>query len=183
MTEIPTTPVIFTIGHSTHPIDEFMALLQAHGVQALADVRTVPKSRHNPQFNSDALAHSLNAAGLEYLHIPKLGGLRRPAKDSPNTGWRNLSFRGYADYIAQPEFEAGLQALLDLANRLPLVIMCVEAVPWRCHRSLIGDALLQRGWQVRDIMTLTSAPAHRPTPFLKVVAGRLLYPGIEQPAP
>jgi uncharacterized protein (DUF488 family) len=169
-------PVIFTIGHSTHPIDEFIELLRAHGVQAVADVRTIPKSRHNPQFNENDLKESLREARIRYRHVTKLGGLRHTTKDSINLGWQNASFRGYADYMAAPEFEAGLEELLNIARAKNTAIMCAEAVPWRCHRSLIADALTKQGWLVRDIMSRTSATKHRLTPFLKVKEGQLIYP-------
>lgn len=172
-------PVIFTIGHSTHPIDEFIELLKAHGIQAVADVRTIPKSRHNPQFNEDDLKVSLREARIRYRHVTKLGGLRHTTKDSINLGWRNASFRGYADYMAAPEFEAGLEELLKIARAKNTAIMCAEAVPWRCHRSLIADALTKKGWLVRDIMSRTSATKHRLTPFLKVKEGQLIYPALK----
>jgi uncharacterized protein (DUF488 family) len=169
-------PVIFTIGHSTHAIGEFIQLLQAYAVETLVDVRTIPKSRHNPQFNLDALDKSLQQANIEYQHMKSLGGLRHAAKDSVNLGWRNASFRGYADYMSTAEFEQGLQELVQLAGKRPTAIMCAEAVSWRCHRSLIADALIKQGWLVRDIMSRTKADIHRLTPFLKVKNGRLIYP-------
>jgi uncharacterized protein (DUF488 family) len=169
-------PVIFTIGHSTHPIDEFIELLKAHGIQAVADARTIPKSRHNPQFNEDDLKEFLKRAHIRYKHIKKLGGLRHTTKDSINLGWRNASFRGFADYMAAPEFEEGLETLLKIASTKNTAIMCAEAVPWRCHRSLIADALTKKGWLVRDIMSRTSATKHRLTSFLKVKKGQLIYP-------
>lgn len=167
---------LFTIGHSTHPIEEFIALLSAHGVQQLVDVRTVPKSRHCPQFNSDALGPSLNKAGIAYMHLKALGGLRKTRKDSVNTGWRNVSFRGYADYMSTPEFEDGIRELTGIASKIPTAIMCAEAVPWRCHRSLIADAMMARGWQALDIMGPGAAKEHKLTPFLKIEDGRLTYP-------
>ncbi|KHE93037.1 MAG: hypothetical protein SCABRO_01200 [Candidatus Scalindua brodae] len=169
-------PVIFTIGHSTHPIGEFVELLQAHGVKAVVDVRTIPKSRHNPQFNSETLKESLQQAHIRYKHLKKLGGLRHTTKDSLNLGWRNASFRGFADYMATPEFSEGLESLIKIASLRETTIMCAEAVPWRCHRSLIADALMKRGWAVKDIMSRTSATKHRLTPFLKVRKGQLIYP-------
>jgi uncharacterized protein (DUF488 family) len=167
---------VLTIGHSTRPISEFIELLQAHDVRRLVDVRTMPGSRRNPQFDQDSLAASLNQAGILYTHVPALGGLRRPRKDSPNTGWRNLSFRGYADYMQTPEFERGLQQLLDLAAAERVAIMCAEAVPWRCHRSLIADALLARGVAVEEIIGAGRARAHQMTPFAKVSGERVTYP-------
>jgi len=169
-------PVIFTIGHSTHPINEFVELLKTHGVKAIVDVRTIPKSRYNPQFNGDVLRESLKKEHIRYTHMEKLGGLRHSRKDSPNIGWRNKSFRGFADYMATSEFEEGLEALIEKANALPTTIMCAEAVPWRCHRSLIADALTKKGWLVRDIINKGAAKRHHLTPFLKVKKGQLVYP-------
>jgi uncharacterized protein (DUF488 family) len=169
-------PVIFTIGHSTHPIDEFVGLLHAHEVKEIVDVRSIPKSRHNPQFNADALKLSLQQAGIKYKLLKKLGGLRHTKKDSINLGWHNTSFRGYADYMASPEFGEGLEALTKIANVRTTAIMCAEAVPWRCHRSLIADALIKKGWLVRDIMSRTNAAKHRLTSFLKIRKGQLTYP-------
>lgn len=168
--------MLFTIGHSTHSMDEFIALLQAHRIRHLVDVRSIPKSRHVPQFNSDAFASSLSAAGIAYTHLKNLGGRRHTRKDSVNTGWRNTSFRGYADYMATPQFADGLAALTGVARVTPTAIMCAEAVPWRCHRSLIADALILKGWEVRDILTTAPAADHKLTPFLKVVDGQMTYP-------
>ena len=167
---------IFTIGHSTHPIDEFIALLKTYGIEQLVDVRTVPKSRHVPQFNSEALAEALGKQGIAYVHLKALGGLRHAKKDSINTGWRNASFRGYADYMASNEFEQGIDRLIGLAKAKRTVIMCAEAVPWRCHRSLIGDALLARGITVEDIMSATSVRPHKLTEFAKVDGQQITYP-------
>ena len=167
---------VFTIGHSTRTIEDFLAMLAAQGVQRLVDVRTIPKSRRVPQFNSDALAASLRKQGIEYLHMKSLGGLRHAKKDSVNVGWRNASFRGYADYMATDEFRDALQHLLDLAREKRTAIMCAEAVPWRCHRSLIGDALLVRGAHVEDIMSATSRREHTLTPFAHVDGFNVVYP-------
>jgi hypothetical protein len=167
---------IYTIGHSTHPIDEFIALLKRYGIEQLVDVRTVPKSRHVPQFNSDALAAALGEQGIAYVHLKSLGGLKHSKKDSVNTGWRNTSFRGYADYMATEEFAEGIDQLVELATAKRTVIMCAEAVPWRCHRSLIGDALLVRGIAVEDIMTTTSVRPHKLTDFAKVDGQQITYP-------
>jgi hypothetical protein len=169
-------PTIFTIGHSTHPIDEFIALLKQYGIEQLVDVRTVPKSRHVPQFNSDALAASLGKVGIGYVHLKALGGLRHAKKDSVNMGWRNASFRGYADYMATEEFAQGIDRLIELAKTKPSVIMCAEAVPWRCHRSLIGDALLVRGITAEDIMSATSVRPHKLTEFANVNGQQITYP-------
>jgi uncharacterized protein (DUF488 family) len=179
--EAPQT-LILTIGHGTRPLDEFIRLLQALGVQKVADVRTVPRSRHNPQFNRETLPPALAAAGLGYLHLPGLGGLRHPLKDSPNLGWRNASFRGFADYMQTPEFEENLLALIDLAGQEQLCLMCAETVPWRCHRSLIADALTIRGLKVRHIISEHSLQEHRLTPFARVEGARITYPATESVA-
>jgi uncharacterized protein (DUF488 family) len=170
---------IFTIGHSTRPVEELIALLQAHSIEVLVDVRTVPRSRRNPQFEMDALRTSLSKAGIDYIHMPALGGLRRPRKDSPNTGWQNESFRGYADYMLTAEFQAALNDLQELAQQHITVIMCAEAVPWRCHRSLVADALTVQGWQVLDIISEKAPSTHKLMPFLKVEHGRITYPAIQ----
>jgi len=172
--------VLFTIGHSTHSIEEFIGLLKTHGIRHLVDVRSIPKSRHVPQFNSDTLASSLSSAGIAYTHLKILGGRRHSRKDSINTGWRNISFRGYADYMATPQFAEGLAALTQIANTTPTAIMCAEAVPWRCHRSLIADAMILQGWQVRDILTAAPSAEHKLTTFLKVVNGQPTYPAPDE---
>lgn len=169
--------VIYTIGHSTRLIDEFIDLLNQHDIRQLVDIRTVPKSRHNPQYWHDALAASLEAAGIGYHYIKDLGGLRPKAEVSINTAWRNQSFRNYADYMQTEQFESGLSQLIDLATSHPTVIMCAEAVPWRCHRSLVADALLIRDWRVVDIIGPTSAREHKLTSFAKVQGRQITYPG------
>jgi len=169
---------VLTVGHSTHPIDEFIAILQAHGVEQIADVRTIPKSRHNPQFTRDALAKSLPTHGIAYAHLPGLGGLRHPRKDSINLGWKNASFRGYADYMQTAEFEENLRKLIELAAARRTAIMCAEAVPWRCHRSLLGDALTARGIEVEDILSVHSRKPHHYTPFAKIDGEKVTYPGL-----
>lgn len=171
-----TPQLVFTIGHSNRSIAEFIALLKSHGVKRLVDVRTIPKSHHNPQFNRDALAASVRRAHIAYTHIPKLGGLRHAHRDSVNTGWNNSSFRGFADYMQTPEFSSALARLEKLARTKLCAIMCAEAVPWRCHRSLIADALTVRGHAVRHIMTPTRANLHKLTPFARVRRGRITYP-------
>jgi uncharacterized protein (DUF488 family) len=171
--------LIFTIGHSTRPIDEFVELLDIYGVAEVVDVRTIPMSGHNPQFNQDDLRQSLKTKHIRYTHLKELGGLRHSKKDSTNLGWRNTSFRGFADYMATPQFADGLEALMTISAKRPTAIMCAEAVPWRCHRSLIADALLKKGWLVRDIMSRTSATTHRLTSFAKVRKGQLVYPAPE----
>ncbi|MGA7884471.1 MAG: DUF488 domain-containing protein, partial [Acidobacteriaceae bacterium] len=167
---------VLTVGHSTRPIEDFLALLAAHKVKQLVDVRTIPRSRHNPQFNTDQLAHSLSEAGIRYLHMPDLGGLRHSRKDSINLAWRNLSFRGYADYMQTPEFERALDRLIELAQQRRTAIMCAEAVPWRCHRSLIADALLARRIPAEEIVSRTTLRAHKLTPWARVDGTRVTYP-------
>lgn len=169
-------PLILTVGHSNRALAEFLALLKAHAVQRLVDVRTIPRSRHNPQFNREALAASLRRARIAYTHLPKLGGLRHAHRDSINTGWQNSSFRGYADYMQTPEFAAALGRLEGLAKHKLCAIMCAEAVPWRCHRSLVADALTVRGYPVEHIMTPTRRNAHKLTPFARVLGKRITYP-------
>ena len=168
--------VLWTIGHSTKPIEEFVSLLRAHTVQRLVDVRTIPRSRYNPQFNTEALANSLTGAAVSYQHIVHLGGLRTPRKNSVNTGWRNDSFRGYADYMESETFERALNELMADSQELRIAIMCAEAVSWRCHRSLIADALVSRGWEVRHIMSETKANRHQLTSFAILENGVLSYP-------
>ena len=170
--------MIFTIGHSTLPLEQFLAMLQAHGIRQLADVRTIPKSRRNPQFAQDQLAVSLNAHGIRYVHLPGLGGLRHARRDSINTGWKNASFRGYADYMQTPAFGEHLAKLIELAAAAPTSIMCAEAVPWRCHRSLIADALTARRIQVEHIFSLTSRKPHTYTPFARIEGESVTYPGL-----
>ena len=176
------TNILYTIGHSTHTIEEFIALLNAHRVRHLVDVRSIPQSRHVPQFNTDALESSLHAANIDYTHIKALGGRRHTRKDSLNTGWRNASFRGYADYMSTPQFAEGLASLTEIARATPTAIMCAEAVPWRCHRSLIADALMLKDWQVRDILTAAPAAEHKLTPFLVAVNNQPTYPAPDAPA-
>jgi len=153
-------------------------MLRAHGVEQLIDIRTVPRSRRNPQFNREALPEPLAAAGIDYLHMPSLGGLRHARPDSPNTAWQNASFRGYADYMQTPEFTAAIEELIQLGSDKQTAIMCAEAVPWRCHRSLVGDALMARGIPVEDIMSATRRQAHKLTPFARVDGTRVWYPGL-----
>jgi uncharacterized protein (DUF488 family) len=168
---------VFTIGHSTRPLEALLDMLKAHGVAVLVDVRTVPRSRHNPQFNKDALPDALRGTGIRYVHLPLLGGLRRGlGAASPNMAWRNTSFRGYADYMQTDEFEEGLSELMALAGSAPTAVMCAEAVPYRCHRSLIADALTARDVEVREISSKTRAAPHRMTPFAKIRNGRVTYP-------
>jgi uncharacterized protein (DUF488 family) len=172
-------PTIWTVGHSTRPIDEFIDVLRAHEIRLLVDVRTIPRSRHNPQFNTDMLAESLKEAGLGSLHMPALGGLRKARKDSINNGWHNASFRGYADYMQMAEFWNALEELMMHSRQSRIAIMCAEAVPWHCHRSLIADALVTRGWEVRHILSQVKADEHRLTPFAVLDGTTVVYP---QPA-
>jgi uncharacterized protein (DUF488 family) len=170
------TPLVMTIGHSTRTIEEFIHLLRVHGVTCVVDVRTVPRSAHNPQFNKASLARHLKKLGLKYVHMPGLGGLRHAKRDSSNGGWRNASFRGYADYMQTPEFAQSLEEAIRLAKEDRIVLMCAEALPWRCHRSLIADALLVRGIQTEDIMSATRCQIHTLTPFAKVRGTAIAYP-------
>jgi uncharacterized protein (DUF488 family) len=170
--------VVYTIGHSTRSADAFVALLEAHNVTRLADVRTVPRSRHNPQFNGDTLAATLAAHAIGYERMPGLGGFRKTSADSPNAGWRNLSFRGYADYMQTAAFAENLDALIALARDATVAIMCAEAVPWRCHRSLIADALVVRGIPVREIVSDTKTTEHALTPFARVEGTAIRYPAV-----
>jgi uncharacterized protein (DUF488 family) len=170
-------PVVFTVGHSTRSLEELVEILRAHGVKRLIDVRTIPRSRHNPQFNRETLSQALHNRGLSYRHMKALGGLRHARPNSMNTGWRNASFRGFADYMQTPLFNSALEKLLSLAEQKPSVLMCAEAVPWRCHRSLIADALTARGYEVRDIMSVTSAKPHVLPAMARVHDQQVTYPG------
>ena len=179
MTERTAVPAgtLFTIGHSTRPIDEFVALLAAHGIERLVDVRRFPGSRRHPQFGQDALAAALESAGIGYTHEVELGGRREAAAaDSPNRAWRNASFRAYADHPSSPEFQAALRRVLTAATERPTTVMCAEAVPWRCHRSLIADALLVHGLRVEEIVNASRRQAHTLTPFAKVDGLMITYP-------
>ena len=173
---MPRQPTLWTIGHSTRPIGEFTNFLRTHEIRLLVDVRTIPRSRHNPQFNTDTLAESLKEAGLVSLHMPALGGLRKARKDSINNGWRNASFRGYADYMQTEEFQCALEQLMAYGTGTRTAIMCAETVPWRCHRSLIADALVMHGWEVRHIMSPEKATQHILTSFAHSKKGTLTYP-------
>lgn len=178
---ISTNPtVILTIGHSTRPLDVFIRILKANDVTRLIDVRTIPRSRFNPQFNTDTIKGTLAEAGIGYVHMADLGGLRHPRTDSLNSGWRNASFRGYADYMQTEKFAAALALLITIAAQETAALMCAEAVPWRCHRSLIADALTVRGISVEHIMSETTSKPHVITPWAKVEGTHILYPA--QPA-
>jgi uncharacterized protein (DUF488 family) len=167
---------VFTIGHSTRPLEEFIEILRANGVRRVVDVRSIPRSRHNPQFNRDTLARHLRGARIGYVHLKRLGGLRHAKADSKNLGWHNASFRGFADYMQTGDFLVGLARLEKLALTKPTAIMCAEAVPWRCHRSLIADALLVRKFSVQDILNASRAQERRLTPFARVQGLRITYP-------
>jgi uncharacterized protein (DUF488 family) len=171
-------PLLYSIGHSTRAEDDFVALLRAYTIGALADVRTIPASRRHPQFGSDRLRERLAREGIEYQHMPTLGGLRRPRSGSANTAWTNEAFRGYADYMETDAFKSGLEALLEVAAARVVAFMCAEAVWWRCHRRLLSDALLARGAEVRHIMTASEAPPHQLPPFARISEGRVAYPGL-----
>ena len=172
----PEMPGVLTVGHSTRSWKAFLDLLRAHHVERVIDVRSIPRSRHNPQFNRATLSRKLRAARIGYVHLRKLGGLRHARRDSPNTGWRNASFRGFADYMQTSDFEVGLHRLLKLAGQKRSAIMCAEAVPWRCHRSLIADALTVRGIRVDDIMSMKRSQVHSLIPFARVQGHRITYP-------
>jgi uncharacterized protein (DUF488 family) len=172
---------IYTVGHSTRPQSEFIALLVAHGIRQLGDVRTMPRSRHNPQFNSDALAAALGSAAIRYTHLPALGGLRHTTSASVNLGWRNKSFRGYADYMQTEAFATAIDGLIALASYAPTAIMCAEAVPWRCHRSLVSDALLVRGVEALEIVSVERATPHKLTSFARAKGVDITYPPEELP--
>jgi len=159
---------IFTLGHSTLPIERFITLLKTYGIERLVDIRTIPRSRHNPQFNGVILADSLTEEHIEYVHIQEMGGLRRAHKDSPNTGWRNSGFRGYADYMQTEAFQYALEALIQMTRKKRVAIMCAEAVPWRCHRSLVADALCVRGVPVVEILSESSYRNHKLTSFAQL---------------
>ena len=167
---------ISTVGHSVHSIDDFIGILQAHGIRQLVDVRTMPRSRRVPHFNREALSASLHGADIVYRHMPGLGGLRHTKPGSINTGWRNASFRGYADYMQTLEFRENVDKLIELASVAPTAIMCAEAVPWRCHRSLIADALMARGIQAMEILSAKQCRPHTLTPFAHVNGIEVTYP-------
>jgi uncharacterized protein (DUF488 family) len=167
---------VLTIGHSTRELAEFIRLLQVHGVTKVADVRSVPRSRHNPQYNKETLPDALKAAGIGYVHLPGLGGLRHAHASSPNMAWRNASFRGFADYMQTDEFAKSLDQLVELGREERVALMCAEALPWRCHRSLIADALIVRGITVEHIMSAIHLQLHALTPWGRVKGGHITYP-------
>jgi uncharacterized protein (DUF488 family) len=168
--------VIYAIGHSTRTLDAFIEILQAHSISTLVDVRTIPKSRHNPQFNEETLKEGLEKKGIAYMHLKELGGLRKARKDSVNTGWQNASFRGFADYMQTREFVSAIRKLVQLAKTGPTAIMCAEGNPFRCHRSLIADALTVRHVRVLHISSKSSARQHTITPFARINGTKITYP-------
>jgi uncharacterized protein (DUF488 family) len=170
---------VLTVGHSTRSVEVFIGLLVAHQVTQLVDVRTVPRSRHNPQFNAETLPGRLAGVNIGYTHAPGLGGFRRPATNSPNTGWRNLSFRGYADYMQTADFAANLASLIELAQGNRVALMCAEAVPWRCHRSLIADALVVHGVANCEIVSAKRLQANTLTTFARVSGEEITYPPVD----
>jgi uncharacterized protein (DUF488 family) len=175
----PGSGVLFTVGHSTHTLDAFVALLRGGGVEAVADVRRYPGSRRSPWFAREALAASLGGEGIEYVHLEKLGGRRSVVAGSPNGGWENTAFQAYADHMATPEFAAGLADLEALAQRRATAVMCAEAPWWRCHRRLVADALVVRGWTVRHIGPEGRQTGHELTDFAVVEHGTLTYPPVQ----
>jgi uncharacterized protein (DUF488 family) len=168
---------LYTVGHSTHSLEDLLRLLRASHIACLADVRTFPRSRHTPQFNKETLMIDLPKAALRYVHLPRLGGLRTSSgKGSPNTGWRNSGFRGFADYMQTDEFSRALDDLWDLTGQVRTAIMCAEALYWRCHRSLIADAFTVRGGTVYHILSDQKVEEHRLTSFAVVTEGQITYP-------
>jgi uncharacterized protein (DUF488 family) len=175
---LKTPSQILTIGHSTRTAEEFLSLLETHEVTGVADVRTVPRSRRHPHFSSEALAAFLSDHEIAYLHVPALGGLRKPRPDSTNGGWRNEGFRGYADHMQTPGFAEGLEALLSFGRGRRVAVMCAEAKWWQCHRQLIADALAARGLEVRHILTRAAPAPHALTPFARVADSTVSYPAL-----
>ena len=168
--------VVFTVGHSTHTLEEFVGLLGVHEVRALVDVRSTPKSRRMPHFSKESLAQTLPERGIDYLHLPELGGWRRPVRGSPNSGWTSKGFQGYADHMETEEFQAALDRLISLAGERRTAYMCAEGLWWRCHRRLLSDALLVRGWTVCHIDPAGELHEHRLPEFAVVDEDRLTYP-------
>jgi uncharacterized protein (DUF488 family) len=171
----PQPQAVLTIGHSNRPLDEFVRLLNLHSVTVVVEVRKMPGSRRNPQFGRENLSQALHQAGIGYVHMPGLGGLRRRRADSPNTGWKNASFQGYADYMLTPEFERSLEELLRIGREERVALMCAEAVPWRCHRSLIADALVSRGVAVEHILSASRTAIHKLRPWARVHGTQIIY--------
>lgn len=167
---------IWTVGHSTRTIDEFLGVMYSYSIETVVDIRTVPRSRKNPQFNKDSLEKTLPASGIEYIHAQDLGGLRHPVSDSPNAAWRNDRFRGFADYMQTQAFNEALTWLAEFAQQKRVAIMCAEILPWRCHRSLIADVLLVNGFEVIEIFEKEKSRLHKLTSFAVVENGKVTYP-------
>ncbi len=167
---------LYTVGHSTRTLDEFVATLKAYNIDFLVHIRSVPRSLHTPQFNHETLADMLPKEGIDYRHVELLGGLRYAKKDSPNQGWHNKSFRGYADYMQTDDFRKGIDELMDITKKHTAAIMCAEVLPWRCHRSMVGDAMIVRGYQVIDIFDENKAVDEKLTSFAQVSGETITYP-------
>jgi uncharacterized protein (DUF488 family) len=176
MAKASESTVVFTIGHSTRTLEEFVEILRAYSVNLVVDVRTIPRSRHNPQFNKETLPTSLKQYGIRYIHIPEIGGLRHPKRDSINLAWENSGFRGYADYMQTQEFTDNLLKVVALARENCLALMCAEALPWRCHRNLLSDALVVRHIRVEHIISKDSTINHQLTEFAHVEGTKITYP-------
>ncbi len=176
-----TSRSVFTVGHSNHPLERFLEVLRAHGIERILDVRRFPASRRWPHFSAGSLERALPAAGIDYVGLPELGGRRRPRPDSPHTAWRVEAFRGYADFMDTEEFAAGLQNVISLAQEKPSALMCAEALPWRCHRSLIADALIARAWEVLEILSAKEARPRTLPEFARVEGTRVIYDAGELP--
>ena len=174
------SPTVFTVGHSTRTLESFIDLLKENSVKKVVDIRTIPRSRHNPQFNRETLPDHLKASKIGYVHVAGLGGLRHTCQDSLNIGWRNSSFRGFADYMQTEEIGKSLEKLIQLADRQQVALMCAEAVPWRCHRSLVADALKLRGINVEHIMNSKKRQPHEITPWARVDGTQITYPPPEE---
>jgi uncharacterized protein (DUF488 family) len=174
---------MYTIGHSTRPQDEFIHILKHYGIEELVDIRKIPRSGYNPQYNMESLSAALEGAGIRYRHYPELGGLRKARANSINTGWRSAGFRGFADYMLTPEFERAVSHLIQWGEDHVVAVMCAEAVPWRCHRMLLSDGLLVHGVKVDHIHSLKKAEPHRLTAFAKVDGTQLTYPSADPKQP
>jgi uncharacterized protein (DUF488 family) len=171
---------IFTLGHSNRPLEDFLSILKAHGIERILDVRRYPTSRKWPHFDAAALSEGLREAGVDYVGLPHLGGRRRPRPDSPHVAWRDDSFRGFADFMDTPEFAEGLAEVERLATDKPSALLCAEALPWKCHRSLIADALVARGWEARDVLSEKEARPHRLPKFARVESGKVIYDVVQE---
>ncbi|CAI9086298.1 DUF488 domain-containing protein [Methylacidiphilum fumariolicum] len=172
--------IIKSIGHGTKSLEELISMLKEANVEALIDVRSIPRSRHNPQFNKETIAEALSKESILYIHLPEAGGLRHPKKDSPNKGWKNESFRGFADYMATANFAAALDKIIEIGKEKSAALMCAETLPWRCHRSLIADALLLRGVEVVHILPKGKEIKHQLTPWSQIKNGIVTYPASDE---